>query len=249
MGAGEVAREALEDLPFFKNSGGGVTLTGGEALFQPRFALEILKLVKAAGAHTIVETSGYGKPGDLLALVPYTDCFYYDFKLCDETLFARYIRGGAEPARVGETPRGGGAAVVDSAVGAQESERVSAAAAHTGAAGAVDAHVSAAGVVDAHVGASLIRDNLEKLRKFTDSILLRVPLIPGLTDTNENLFAAIDLAVELRIPAVQLLPYNASAGAKYEWIGRAYKFASAAPNAPDVAALKARSSQMVNVWI
>jgi pyruvate formate lyase activating enzyme len=183
MSAADVAGEALEDIAFFKNSGGGVTISGGEALYQAGFTLEILKLVKAAGVHTIVETSGFGKESDLLSLAPYTDCFYYDFKLYDAVLFERYIGKGME----------------------------------------------------------LIYGNLDKLRELTDGIVLRVPLIPGITDTSENLSAAVDMALRLRIPEIQLLPYNAAAGAKYEWIGSVYNLKPGKWVSPDIEALSARA--------
>ncbi|MCL2060517.1 MAG: glycyl-radical enzyme activating protein [Oscillospiraceae bacterium] len=191
MNADEVAREALEDLPFFKNSGGGVTLSGGEVLSQPKFALAILKALREAGVHTIVETSGYGKKTDLLSLVPYVDCFYYDFKLYDASLFERYIGRGME----------------------------------------------------------LIFDNLKALREQTDGITLRIPLIPGIADTPENLHSAVDLAVRLRIKEIQLLPYNAASGAKYEWIGRAYGIEPGEWSPPDVDALTKRAGDAVNISI
>jgi pyruvate formate lyase activating enzyme len=174
MRASDVAREALADKAFYVNSGGGVTISGGEVLFQPRFALEILKLIKAENVHTIVETSGLGKESDLLSLVPYTDCFYYDYKLSDPAAFGAYIGKGRE----------------------------------------------------------IILSNLKKLREATDGILLRVPLIPGITDTQENLRAAAQLAASLKIREIQLLPYNSSAGAKYEWIGRPYALDSVPPTEP-----------------
>ncbi|MFW6270673.1 MAG: glycyl-radical enzyme activating protein [Bacillota bacterium] len=79
----EVVNEVKENIIFYKNSGGGVTLTGGEVLYQPEFTLELLKNIKEEGIHTIIETSGMGEDKDLIKLIPYVDFFYYDLKLID----------------------------------------------------------------------------------------------------------------------------------------------------------------------
>jgi pyruvate-formate lyase-activating enzyme len=50
-----------------------------------------------------------------------------------------------------------------------------------------------------------------------------VPLIPGVTDTEANLSGIFAFLKEAHLPSVALLPYNASAGAKYEWLGRPYE--------------------------
>jgi len=57
----EVVREVEKDKAFYKSSGGGVTLSGGEPLFQPKFTKEILKICKEKGIHTVLDTSGYAK--------------------------------------------------------------------------------------------------------------------------------------------------------------------------------------------
>lgn len=80
MDAQEIVQLALKDLAYYKASGGGLTITGGEPLFQPAFALELLVLAKRHGLHTVVETSGYAKPSDIERIMPYTDLFLYDYK-------------------------------------------------------------------------------------------------------------------------------------------------------------------------
>ena len=71
MSTEDVKREVLPDKIFYDNSGGGVTISGGECLMQAQFTLELLKELKAAGIHTIIETSGYGRQDDLLSLAEY----------------------------------------------------------------------------------------------------------------------------------------------------------------------------------
>ncbi|MDR1641997.1 MAG: glycyl-radical enzyme activating protein [Clostridiales bacterium] len=57
MSSTEIYDQIARDLPYYKNSGGGVTLSGGEALMQPEFAIEILGLCKEAGIHGAIETN------------------------------------------------------------------------------------------------------------------------------------------------------------------------------------------------
>ena len=77
--AGEVLQEAMEDRLFYGNDG-GMTLTGGEVLSQPGFALALLRLAKERGLRTAVETSGFGSWEALGSLAPFCDLFLYDCK-------------------------------------------------------------------------------------------------------------------------------------------------------------------------
>lgn len=86
----EVLREVLEDCAFYKNTGGGLTLSGGEPLVQPIFACALAKQAKEEGLHVCVETCGYGTASSLLALAQYTDLFLFDFKLWDAQEHRRY---------------------------------------------------------------------------------------------------------------------------------------------------------------
>lgn len=69
---------------FIKESGGGVTFSGGEPFFQPEFLLEALKACKDEGYHTIVDTSGYTTEAKLNSVIPFTDMFLFDIKHLDE---------------------------------------------------------------------------------------------------------------------------------------------------------------------
>lgn len=83
ISAEEVVTEAAQDIIFYKNSGGGVTLTGGEVLYQPLFSLDILKGLKQQDIHTIVETSGMGSWEQLEKMIPFVNLFYFDIKAVD----------------------------------------------------------------------------------------------------------------------------------------------------------------------
>ena len=74
----------LEDKDFYENSGGGVTLSGGECLMHPDFCAELLKRLKENGVHTAVDTCGFVSRVAIDKVIPYTDIFLYDLKAYDE---------------------------------------------------------------------------------------------------------------------------------------------------------------------
>lgn len=82
--------EVLKDLPFYLESGGGVTLSGGEPLIQLDFCFEFLKLCKGKGINTCVETAGFASWSSLEALLPFVDLFLYDLKVIDGEKHRRF---------------------------------------------------------------------------------------------------------------------------------------------------------------
>jgi pyruvate formate lyase activating enzyme len=78
-----VVDELLKDRVFYEKSNGGITLTGGDPLYQYDFSLSILKAIKEYGIHTAVETAMFSSEEILLSFVPYTDLFLVDIKLLD----------------------------------------------------------------------------------------------------------------------------------------------------------------------
>lgn len=86
----EVLDEVKKDSIFYQTSGGGVTLSGGEPLFQPDFTCEILKSCQKNGIHTAIETSGYSGEGVLRSVVKYCDLVLFDIKETDEMLHEQY---------------------------------------------------------------------------------------------------------------------------------------------------------------
>ena len=87
---------ALEDQAFYEQSGGGVTLSGGEPLFQPEFCLELLKQLKRAGLHTALDTCCFVPRTALEAVLPATDLFLVDFKHADPTEHRKLTGQGNE---------------------------------------------------------------------------------------------------------------------------------------------------------
>ncbi|MDD2215379.1 MAG: glycyl-radical enzyme activating protein [Eubacteriales bacterium] len=82
----EVYSEVMKDKVFYQQSGGGITLSGGEPLVQIDFATEILRLVKEDGIGTCIETAGNVPWFHLEKVLPYTDLFLYDMKLLNTDL-------------------------------------------------------------------------------------------------------------------------------------------------------------------
>lgn len=76
----EVMEEIRKDRIYYRRSGGGVTLSGGEALYQPEFALAILQACKREGIHTAIETSGFADYAVIESLLPFLDFIMYDIK-------------------------------------------------------------------------------------------------------------------------------------------------------------------------
>ena len=159
----EIVQRAVRMRPFFKHSGGGVTLSGGEPTAQADFAAAVLAGCREAGVHTALETAGTCEWEMLDRLARLADLILYDLKLIDD---AAHLR-------------------------------------HTGASG---------------------RGILDNARRLAGScarrVRVRVPLIGGITDTDENLRGIFAFMRGAGLRSVELLPYNPSTAAKYQWLGR-----------------------------
>jgi len=75
---------------FIDESGGGVTFSGGEPVYQTDFLAEALDAASKEGYHTAVDTSGYSSTEYYERIIPFTDLFLYDIKLMDESEHTRY---------------------------------------------------------------------------------------------------------------------------------------------------------------
>jgi pyruvate formate lyase activating enzyme len=159
VSAQQIVNRAVRMKPFFDNSGGGITLTGGEVTMQPEFASRVLSECRAHGIHTAIETCGACAWEVLEGLLPYTDLVLYDIKLIDDKEHQRWT-------------------------GASNRE---------------------------------ILENAQRLAGQAE-VEVRVPLIPGITDTERNLTGIFDFMREVGLGSVALLPYNPSSRAKYEWL-------------------------------
>lgn len=91
-----VMKEVRKDIRFYENSGGGLTVSGGEPLMQADFALALLKQAKEEGMHTCIETTGYVRPEVLLSTVPFVDLYLYDYKETDSDRHKEFTGGRNE---------------------------------------------------------------------------------------------------------------------------------------------------------
>lgn len=162
----EVIEEVKKDMPFYENSGGGVTLSGGEPTMQAEFCLAILRESKKAGMHTALDTSGYVKWETFKEILKYVDLVLYDIKHLDPQKHKEY----------------------------------------TG------------------ISNELILSNLKKLDELGIPIEIRMPLIPGLNDSEDNLSAASEFLSQLKnVKRAKLLPYHRLGEGKYERLDMEYE--------------------------
>jgi len=90
VGVWDIMPEILADLPYYRRSGGGVTLSGGEVLCQADFAKELLKACKEEGLHTAVESAASSSFSEIEKILPYLDLYLMDIKHMDSAKHKEY---------------------------------------------------------------------------------------------------------------------------------------------------------------
>ena len=162
----DLINEILPQKVFFDNSGGGVTITGGEPLMQPEFLIKLFEALRNENIHTIIETSMMCDPNIIKSLHSLADVFYCDIKIVN-------------PAK----------------------------------------HKEFTGTDN-----FVIMQNIRALARYrrNKNIVLRVPLIPGYTDSTQDIEKIIRFAKDIGLTDIHLLPYNPTAPAKYEWFNMKY---------------------------
>jgi pyruvate formate lyase activating enzyme len=142
----------IRDLPFYRHSGGGVTLSGGECTLYPKYLESLLKSLKSHQIHIALETCGYFNY-DIFSrrILPYIDLIYYDVKISDPV-----------------------------------------------------SHRKHTGKTNEKILNNLRRLLLEK----PTAVYPRIPLIPDITASKENLSAIVGFLVKAEAENVSLLPYN-----------------------------------------
>ena len=98
MTVDEVLEKVLQDKVFYEHSGGGMTLSGGEPMFQFPFALALARQAKEEGLHVCIETSGEAPAAAYAAIMPYIDIFLWDYKETDPALHKKFT--GHDNARI-----------------------------------------------------------------------------------------------------------------------------------------------------
>jgi pyruvate formate lyase activating enzyme len=165
MTLAQVMDEIERDVAFYDESGGGVTLSGGEPLSQSGFLLALLRACKQAEIHTVLDTCGFASWDVLDRIRAHVDLFLYDLKVMDEARHRQFTGVSNGP----------------------------------------------------------ILNNLQSLSLEGHDIVLRVPVIPGFNDDEDNIreLGIFVAALPLR-HRVDLLPYHHSAADKYARLSRVY---------------------------
>ncbi len=166
MSVEEVMKEIRKDAHYYKQSGGGITLSGGECLLQPDFCKALLEQCRAEGIGTAVESALYVPFSHIEAVSPLVDTFFADVKLPDGARHKDYT--GQDNA--------------------------------------------------------LIIENLHRLTRMRENIILRIPLIPGVNDSEADMeaFGALISTFGDGVKGVELLKYNYLAETKYDIAGMEY---------------------------
>lgn len=90
----EVMDEIIKDEIFYITSGGGLTVSGGEPLYQHKFLLELLKAAQERGIHTAIETCGVCEPEVFRRVLGYVDLLLMDLKHTDNEKHRKWTGGG-----------------------------------------------------------------------------------------------------------------------------------------------------------
>lgn len=98
MTVGQVMAEVLKDAEYYRSSGGGLTLSGGEPMLQFEFSLALARAAREQGIHTAMETSGMGREQEYLAIAPWIDLFLFDYKDTDSDRHVQHT--GVENRRI-----------------------------------------------------------------------------------------------------------------------------------------------------
>ncbi len=83
-------KEILKDNVFYRHSGGGVTVSGGEPLYQPEFLYQLLVACKVENLNVALDTSGYAERKNLEMINGLVDLYLYDIKFIDEKMHEKY---------------------------------------------------------------------------------------------------------------------------------------------------------------
>jgi pyruvate formate lyase activating enzyme len=165
-----------KDEQYYRSSGGGVTIGGGEPTFQASFTLQFLRKCKENYIHTALDTCGYTTSHEGMQALEEADLLLFDIK-------------GLNPER----------------------------------------HFRNTGVSNERILENLIRRNA-----MGKPVIIRVPLIPGYTDSEEELTAIAEFLSTLKsVERVDLLPVHEYGKVKYSQLGKEYRLVNVQPIAQD----------------
>ena len=166
----EVLEDITKDRVYYRRSGGGVTLSGGECFCQPEFSKAILQASKENGINTAVESTSCVEYSKIKPALEYIDYYLMDIKHMNSAKHKEY----------------------------------------TG------------------VGNERILENAKFLAKDAKSLTIRVPVIPGVNDSDLEIRDIAEFAASLgTVKELHLLPYHRLGTDKYKGLGRTYEMAHA----------------------
>ena len=159
-----ILKEVKKDVPFYKTSGGGMTVSGGEPAMQSKAVIELVRMAKEEGIESVIETSGFGEREFFMSLHELGATFFFDIKGID-----------------------------------REKHKI-----NTG------------------VYTDVIHKNLDALIAVGAKIVLRLPMIPGKNDSEEDLVLLRDFIAERKdgIMYAEIMPYHELGRDKNTAVGR-----------------------------
>ncbi len=86
----EIIQDVLKDRDFYRRSGGGLTVSGGEAMMQFEPLLKLVKQAKENNIHVCLDTCGYAPSDNYKKIAAYVDVFLFDYKLTDSAAHKKY---------------------------------------------------------------------------------------------------------------------------------------------------------------
>lgn len=168
----EVIKEIEKDIPFYQQSKGGATFSGGEPMLQIEFLNSLLEKCKEKDINTAIDTTGYTDYENFERIYEITDYFLYDLKLMND-----------------------------------------------------DEHIKYTGVSN-----QIIHENLRKLTAAGSKVILRIPIIPTITDVSQNLDEMFNLIASLKtVLEIDLLPFHKTANSKYDKMRKENKLPNLKP--------------------
>jgi pyruvate formate lyase activating enzyme len=171
-----------KDEQFYRASGGGVTIGGGEPTFQPLFTYALLRKCQENYIHTAVDTCGYTPTSEGFKILEEADLLLFDLK----------------------------------GLGPKE-------------------HLRNTGVSN-----ELILTNLKRLDAMEKAIIIRIPIVPGYSDSAQNIKSTAEFLSRLKsVERVDLLPYHEYGEVKYAQLGREYKLHIQPPTEEQLNSIKA----------
>lgn len=164
-GLDELIAEIEKDVVFFDDSGGGVTLSGGEPVAQPVFASALLEACRSRGIRTAIETCGFAQRDTFRRVAWLADLVLFDLKLVNPEKHRRYTGVSNEP----------------------------------------------------------ILANLRDLVAHDRPAAVRIPVVPGVNDSDTDIGDFAALLRQVRPQSVELLPYHHIGAAKYRRLAIPYR--------------------------